>query len=175
MVAILAVVGEIHSLFALGVAGHDAAIGLDDRLLEEFRWLLRPNPLPRFIEGVHQVENIGLTEAAAEVSGGGRVRDSRGSQRIEVNLVIAPQFEVLNALAARDDIEGNVQDMVGFVIRQMPLEQVKVAVDVLDEVDFLSQQKDGSDATGAEPADAIGIFVVDIGRRHHGDRPLGSG
>ena len=76
---------------------------------------------------------IGLTEAAAEVPGGGWVRDSRGSEHIEVNLIIAPQFEVLDALAACEDIEGDVQDMVGFVVRQMPLEQVKVAVDVLDE------------------------------------------
>jgi hypothetical protein len=82
---------------------------------------------------------------------------------------------VLDALATGDDIEGNVQDMVGFVIRQRPLEQVKVVVDVLDELDFLSQQKAGSDATGAESPDAISIFVVDIGGRHHGPRPLGCG
>ena len=74
-----------------------------------------------------------------------------------------------------EDVEGNVQDMVGLMVRQMPLEQLKVAVDVLDEFDLLSQQKDSSDATGAEPPDTIGIFVVDIGRRHHGDRPLRSG
>ena len=72
-------------------------------------------------------------------------------------------------------IEGDVQDMVGFVVRQMPLEQVKIAVDILDESDPLSQQEEGPDAAGTEPADAIGMFVVDVGRGHHGSWPLGAG
>ena len=65
--------------------------------------------------------------------------------------------------------------MVGFVVRQMPLEQMQSAVDFLVELDLLSQQKDGADATGTESPDAIGLFVVDIGRGHHGYGPLGSG
>src|SRR5271169_4818403 len=69
----------------------------------------------------------------------------------------------------------DVQDMVGFVVGQMALEQVKIAVDILGESDPLSQQEEGPDATGTEPSDAIGRFVVDVGRGHHGDRPLGAG
>ena len=65
--------------------------------------------------------------------------------------------------------------MVGFVVRQMALEQVEVTVDILDEFDPLSQQEEGPDAAGTEPAGATGIFVVDVGRGHHGSRPLGSG
>ena len=128
-----------------------------------------------FIDGVHQGEDIGLGEAAAEVAGGGRVGDAFGSQGVEVDLVVAPQFEVFDALAAGEDIEGDVQDMVGFVVGQMPLEQVKIAVDILDESDLLSQEEEGPDAAGTEPADAIGMFVVDIGGGHHGYRPLRAG
>ena len=84
---------------------------------------------------VHQGDDIGLGETAAEVPGGGRVGNSLGSQGVEVDLVIAPQFEVLDPLAAGEDIEGDVQDVVGFVVREMPLEQVKIAVDLLDELD----------------------------------------
>jgi len=69
---------------------------------------------------------------------------------------------VFDALAAGEDIEGNVQDMVGLVVRQMPLEQTKVAVDVLNEFDLLSQQKDGSDTAGTQAPDAVGVFVMDI-------------
>ena len=47
MVAILPVVGEVHPPLALSVAGHDAAIGLQDRLLEELGGLLGPDPQPR--------------------------------------------------------------------------------------------------------------------------------
>ena len=101
MVTVLAVVGEVHPLLALGVAGHDGAIGVQDRLLEELVRLLSPDPQPRFIDGVHQGEDIGLGEAAAEVPGGGRVGDSFGSQGIEVDLIVAPQFEVFDVACRR--------------------------------------------------------------------------
>ena len=82
---------------------------------------------------------------------------------------------MFDALAAGEEIEGDVQDMVGFVVGQMPLEQMEVAVDFLDELDLLSQQEEGADAAGTEPPDAIGRLIVDIGRGHHGYGPLGSG
>ena len=120
-----------------------------------------------------KVDNIGLRETTAEVPGRGRVRNSFGSQGIEVDLVIAPQFEVLDSLAAGEDIERNVQDVVGFVVRKMALEQMEVAVDLFDKLESLSHQKNGADAAGAEPPNAVGVFVVDIGRGHHGYGPLG--
>ena len=123
---------------------------------------------------VHQDDDIGLGEPAAEVPGRGRVGNSLGSQGVEIDLVIAPQFEVLDSLAASEDIEGDIQDVVGFVVRKVPLEQMKVAVDLLDELEFLGHQKNGADAAGAESPNAVGVFVVDIGRGHHGYRPLGS-
>ena len=154
MVAILAVVGEVHVALALGIAGHDAAIGLEDRLGEEFGWLLGPDPQPRLIDRVHQREDIGLGEATAEVAGSGRVGDAFGPQGVEVDLVVAPQFEVLDAQAAGEDIEGDVQDVVGFVVGEMPLEEVELVVDLPDESDLLSQEEDGPDAAGTEPAGA---------------------
>ena len=154
MVTVLAVVGEVHPLLALGIAGHDAAIGLEDRLGEELRRLLGPDPQPRFIDGVHQREDIVLGETAAEVACGGRVGDAFGSQGVEVDLVVAPQLEVLDAQATGEDIEGDVQDVVGFVVGEMPLEQVELAVDLLDESDLLGQEEEGPDAAGTEPAGA---------------------
>src|SRR5580698_148896 len=173
MVAVLAVVGEVHSLFALGVTGDDGAIGVHDRLVEEFGRLVRPNPETDPIEEVHQGDDVGLGEPAAEVPGRGRVGNSLGSQGVEIDLVIAPQFEVLDSLAADEDVEGDVQDVVGFVVRKVPLEQLKVAVDLLDELDSLDHLKNGADAAGAESPDTVGVFVVNIGRSHHGYGPLG--
>jgi hypothetical protein len=125
------------------------------------------------IASVHQCNDIGLGETAAKVPGRGRVGNSFGTQGVEVDLVIAPQFEVFDSLAAGENIEGDIQDVVGFVVRKVPLEQMKVAVDLLDELDSLDHLKNGADAAGAEPPDAIGIFVVDIGRGHHGYGPPG--
>ena len=76
-------------------------------------------------------------------------------------------------LTAGEDIEGDVQDVVGFVVGEMHLEQMKIVVDVVDQAGLLSQEEHGADAAGAEPLDAIGQFVVDIARGHHGYGPLG--
>jgi hypothetical protein len=59
---------------------------------------------------------------------------------------------MLDVPAAGEEIEGDIQDMVGFVIRQMALEQVEIAVDILDQFDPLSQEEEGPDAAGTAPA-----------------------
>jgi hypothetical protein len=61
MAMITAVVGEIYPLLALGVAGRDGAIDLEDRLGEELGWLSGPDPQPRLIDRVHQGEDIRRT------------------------------------------------------------------------------------------------------------------
>jgi hypothetical protein len=94
--------------------------------------LVRPDPQPRLVDRVHQGEDVGLEEAAAEVAGGGRVGDAVGPQDAEVDLVVAAELEVLDAQAAGEEIEGDVQDVVGFVVGQMPLEEVELAVDLLE-------------------------------------------
>ena len=108
------------------VARNDGAIGVQDRFLEELGWLLGPDSQAGLIDGVHQGHDIGLTEAATEVPGSGGVGDSFGSQSIEIDFVVAPQFEVFDPLTAGEDVEGNVQDVVGFVIGKMDLEQMKI-------------------------------------------------
>ena len=119
--------------------------------------------------------DIGLGEAAAEVSGGGGVGDTLGAQGIEIDLIVASQFEVFDSFASGEDVEGDVQDMVGFVIGQMPLEQNKVGVDVFDQSGVASQQEHGADAAGTEALDAIGQFVVDVAGGHHRFIAFGSG
>ena len=176
MVTPPAVVADVHPVLALGIGLHDGAIGVQDRLIAKRIRLLSTDPQPRFIDGVDQREDIGLgREAAAEVPGGRRVGDPFGPQSIEIDLIVASQFEVFDSLAAGDEIQCDVEHMVGFVVGQMPLEQMQSAVDFLGELDFLSHQKDGADAPGTESPDAMGLFIVDIAGGHHGYGPLGSG
>ena len=156
------------------VARHDGAIGVQNCFRKELGWLLGPDPQAGLIDGVHQGDDIGLTKAAAEVPRRGGVGDSVGSQSVEIDLVVAPQFEVFDALTAGEDVEGDVQDVVGFVVGKMDLEQMKLGVDVADQAYPSSQQKHGADAAGAETLDAIGQFVVDIAGGHHGYGPLGT-
>src|SRR5262249_59620302 len=81
----------------------------------------------------------------------------------------------VGAWGGGEDIEGDVEDMVGFVAGEIRLEEVERAVDLLGESELLSQEEDGPDAAGTEPAGARCRFVVDVGGGHHGYRPLGSG
>ena len=109
-------------------------------LVEEVGGLLGPDPQSRLIDGVHQGHDVGFGEAAAEVPFGGGVGEPLGVQGVEVNLVVASEFEVFDAFAAGEDVEGDVQDMVGFVIGEMPLEDMEVVVDVADQADPARQQ-----------------------------------
>ena len=74
-------------------------------------------------------------------------------------------FEVLTA---GKDVVSDVQDIVGFVIGQMPFEKVEIPIDIADQAGPSSQQENGTDTAGTETLDAIGLFVVDIGGGHHG-------
>jgi hypothetical protein len=82
---------------------------------------------------------------------------------------------VFDPFTAGEDVEGNVQDVVGFVIGKMDLEKLKLGVDVADQAYPARQQQHDTDAAGAKTLDAIGQFVLDVGGGHHGHRPLGTG
>ena len=169
MIAPGAVVGDVDALLALGVGADQGAVGVDDRLVEELAAAARPRRGRR----VWLMASIRARTSASEnrrqkSPGGGGVGDALGAQGVEIDLVVAPQLEVFDPLAAGEDVEGDVQDVVGFVVGQMPLEEVEVGVDVVDQPDPASQQEHGADAAGAEALDAIGQLVVDVGGGHHG-------
>ena len=152
---------------ALGVGLDERAVGVEMASSKNSGGLLGPDPQARLIDGVHQVHDVGLAEAAAEVPGGGGVGDALGAQGIEIDLVVASEFDVFDAFAAGEDVERDVQDVVGFVVGEMPLEDMEHRVDVADQSGLAGQQVHGADATGTEALDAIGQFVVDVGRGHH--------
>ena len=56
---------------------------------------------------------------------------------VEIDLVVAPHLQVLQAAAAGQEVVGDVQDVVALVIRQVPLEQVEAFVDGPDEPELL--------------------------------------
>jgi hypothetical protein len=171
----LAVVSDVHPLLALGIGRYDGAIGVEDGFLEEGGGLLGPDPQSRAVEGVHQVHDVAFDEAPAEVPGGGGVGDADGTQGVEVDLVVAPQFEVFDARAAGEDVEGDVQDVVGFVVGQVSLEDMELGVDVADEAGALCEQEHGADAAGGESLGAVGQFVVDVAGGDHGPVAFRSG
>ena len=82
---------------------------------------------------------------------------------------------MFEALSAGQEVVGDVQDVVALEVRQVPLEQVEVLVDVPDQAELPGQEMDGPDAAGGDGPGPIGDLVVDIGGGHHRLMPLDAG
>ena len=54
------------------------------------------------------------------------------SERVEIYLVLPEMLEILQATAAGEHVERDVQDVIGLVVGQVDLEELDAAVDLLD-------------------------------------------
>ena len=90
-----------------------------------------------------------------------------GPEGVEIDLVVAADFEVLDAAAAREEVVGDVQDVVALVIGQVPLQQVESSSMSSDEPELPGQEVDGPDAARRDGPGAVGDLVVDVGGGHH--------
>ena len=125
-------------------------------------------PIAHVVDGVLQVADRRLIEAAAEVAGGGRVREATGAQGVEEDLVLAAEFQVLQTRAVAQGVVGEGQDVVGLVVREVEFEEVQAVVNGVDETDPAHQGVEGADAAAADRAGAVGDLVVDVGGGEHG-------
>ena len=173
-----AVVSDVHALLAARTGGDERAVDVEDGLVEEVGRLLLPDFDPCLIEDVLKGLDVVGRETAAEVAGGGGIGDAVGTQGIEEDDVVAPQLDVIEAGTVAQRVVGDVEDVVGFVVGEVELEQVEPLVDSLREVELADQQMDGADAAAGDGFCLGRGFVVDvaggddrIGRRC-GDRPI---
>src|SRR5512142_2202284 len=95
------------------------------------------------------------------------VGDAFGPQGVEEHLVVASDLDVLQAAATGQEVVGDVQDVVTLVIRQVPLQEVEVPVDGLDQSGHAGQEVDGPDAAECDDPCPLGDLVVDVRGRHH--------
>jgi hypothetical protein len=114
------------------------------------------------INCVHQSDDIGFGEAAAEISLRGRVGKALGAQGIEINFIVASQLDVLDSLSASHDIECDIQDVVGLMIGPVLPQDVEVVVDVADQANPPRKQQHRTDSSGIEALNPIGELVVDV-------------
>ena len=168
MVAPDAVIGDVHTPLAPTLGGGQGAISINERFVEKNVGLLLPDPEASFVEGVHEPLDIGGAEAAAEVPGGGGVGDASGPEGVEVDLIVATHFEVLDAAASGEEVVGDGEDVVALEVGLMTLEEMEVVVEVFHQMEFLCHEVDGSDASGGDGSGAVGHFIVDVGSGHHG-------
>jgi len=171
----LPVVADVHPLFALGAGWGERAVGVDPGPIQERRLMGGVLPPDLETDGIERllqrIDLPGRLEPPAEVAGRGRVGNAPGPQGIEVGLVVAEQLQVLNALPAAQEVVGEVQDVIRFVVRQVDLEQVQLPVDGVDQADPSGEQVDRPDAAVGDGPRAVGHVAVDVAGRQHGFGP----
>ncbi len=162
-----AVVGDVHALFALTCRGHQGAVHVQRRLLEEGVRLPSPDLDAPGIEDVQQRQHVGAAEASAEVARGGWIGDAARAQGIEEHLVVAPQFDVLQAGAVTESVVSEVENVIRFVKGQVDLEQVQPVVDGVDQADLSGQGVEGADPAMGDPTAAVTDLLMNVAGREH--------
>ena len=59
------------------------------------------------------------------------IRHALGSKRLKIDFILPQPLDVLDARAARHEVVGQIQDVIGLVIREVALEHLDVVVDSL--------------------------------------------
>ena len=82
-------------------------------------------------------------------------------ESIEESVVVAAEFDVVQAGSVAERIVSDVENVVGFVIRQMDLEEVKSLVDGLRQSELVGEHVDGSDASVSNGSVSMRNVVFD--------------
>jgi len=100
-------------LLALAGRPDHRAVPVDSRRTFEERWrLLLPDSDADIVDSVRQPLDVRGPEAPAEVSGGGRIRDGSGAERIEKGDVIAAQLDVIEHQPTTQRVVRDVENMI---------------------------------------------------------------
>jgi hypothetical protein len=167
MVAPHPLVRQIHALLALPGGGHDAAIHVEDGLVEKRLGLLSPHLEPLAVEQTQQSFDVALAEAVQEISGGGRVGDAASVERVKIVLVVPQQLDILKHRATGQEVIGHIEHVVRLEVRQMPLEHVEFFVDGAGQPQTLGHQVDGADAATGQAMDFVRQLIVDVTCSEH--------
>ena len=122
--------------------------------------------------------SIGTDVVSLHIEGGAdelaRAEEAvRRFEGVEEGLVLTTEFQILEASAITEGVVGNGQDVVGLVIRQVYLEQMKTFVDGLGQTDMVNKPVDDAYAAVNDGPVAVGNVIVEGVRREDG--PVGLG
>ena len=169
MITPACVVRDVDALLALGARFDDVAVHVDGGLLEELVRLFRPHGLPRFVDRrLQRFDLSGRLEAATEISRRRRIGNPLRPQRVEIRFVVAFVFEVFQTRPIGQRVVGDVEHVIGLVIRKMDLQQFDVSIDRLDQSAFASQRVHQPDAAVTDRLSAIGEFELNVACSKHG-------
>src|ERR1700676_1368241 len=163
MIAPPAVVRDIHAGFAFAGRFDHGTVHVDAGQFEELGRLPSPDALADTVEDVDERGDVGLLETPTEITGRGRIGNAGRTQGVEVNFVLATQLDVLLTGAVADRVVGEVENVIGLVVRQMNFEQVQLFVDGRNQADAARQEVQRADTAMGDAAVAIADLVADVG------------
>ena len=102
-------------------------------------------------------------EPTAEVAGRRGVGDPLGAQGVQIDLVVAPEFQMLQAGATSQQVVGDVQDMIRLAVGQVDLQYVEMPIDGLIQSQPFHHLMYDADPTCRDRSRLIGDFVMDVG------------
>ena len=157
-----AVVGDVHPLLALAGGLDQEAVHVQEGLLEEGRGLVRPDLQTRVVDDVEEDLNAVRGKAATEVSRRGGVGEAARAQGVQQDLVVAQEFQVLQAGAAAHGVVGDSENVIGFVIGQVNLEEAELLVEGFVQAPVFDEPMDCPEAAAGDSAGALGDLVLDV-------------
>ena len=126
-----------------------------------------PQPRPHRVDALHQLDHVRLVVAPREVARRRRARNQLRSQGVHVGRVVAQGVEILQPRAPAQQVVGDVQHVVRFVVRQVPLQQLQPPVDLAVQPQLRHQPPDHSDSSVAHRVDPRPDLVADLARTEH--------
>ena len=83
MVAPGAILGDVHAGFAFAGGGHQHSMNVNQRLVEERRWLPSPDALADIVEKVDQGVHLSGLKTTAEITSSRWIGNATGAEGIE--------------------------------------------------------------------------------------------
>ena len=131
MVPPLAFLIHADAFLLFAVSFHHRAVAFDDGQVEEAVGLLLPDFQMRFIQSALQFLYVSFTEPSTKIAGRSGIRNPLSSQSIKIRFVISSQLKMFQTGASIEQVESNIEHMIGFRIRHAKLEDRTAAIDAL--------------------------------------------
>jgi len=107
-------------------------------------------------------------EPSAEISGSRGIRNSLSAHRVKKRFVVAPVFEMIQTGATGKQIQGDVENMISFVVRHMQFKNGSRGVHMLSQVELFDQLHDDSNPAARDGLLIFGKFQLGCRRPEHG-------
>ena len=157
--------GTLEIAFKSDETIKDFTVEVDNSLTVKLLVLVRPHFPSRLIDRFHQIPDRIPVEAPQEVPLRGRRRHLAGPQRVQIHRVPASSLHVLQAATARHDVVNQIEHMIRFPVRQMPLQHLHPLVDGFGQFQLLDQQLDHTQPPAVHGSDSIRNLIMDVTRR----------